>query len=181
MQGNDFVQSVMYTRGVTCSSCHDVHGTRHNADLIKPARDSVPDVPRAEVAERSAHGDHRAAHASPCRIRPAASASAATCRRSSRRSATSWCAATPSGSSPPSDDRDLEDAEPVHELPHGQVERLGERDAPQLAGILAVARRRLKRRRKERKGRKGSPKGLRYVRLARPTLATAPAPAAPAP
>ena len=27
MQGNDFVQSVMYTRGVTCFSCHDVHGT----------------------------------------------------------------------------------------------------------------------------------------------------------
>ena len=27
MQGNDFVQSVMYTHGVTCFSCHDVHGT----------------------------------------------------------------------------------------------------------------------------------------------------------
>ena len=27
MQGNDFVQSVMYRRGVTCFSCHDVHGT----------------------------------------------------------------------------------------------------------------------------------------------------------
>jgi hypothetical protein len=36
MQGNDFVQSVMYTRGVTCFSCHDVHGTSNNADLIKP-------------------------------------------------------------------------------------------------------------------------------------------------
>jgi predicted CXXCH cytochrome family protein len=39
MQGNDFVQSVMYRRGVTCFSCHDVHGTSNNADLIKPARD----------------------------------------------------------------------------------------------------------------------------------------------
>ena len=37
MQGNDFAQSVMYTRGVTCFSCHDVHGTDNNADLIKPA------------------------------------------------------------------------------------------------------------------------------------------------
>ncbi|HVZ23230.1 MAG TPA: cytochrome c3 family protein [Vicinamibacterales bacterium] len=37
MQGNDFVQSVMYTRGVTCFSCHDVHGTGNNADLVKPA------------------------------------------------------------------------------------------------------------------------------------------------
>lgn len=37
MQGNDFVQSVMYTRGVKCSSCHDVHGTGNVALLIKPA------------------------------------------------------------------------------------------------------------------------------------------------
>jgi len=37
MQGNDFVQSLMYTRGVSCFSCHDVHGTENNADLIKPA------------------------------------------------------------------------------------------------------------------------------------------------
>jgi len=36
MQGNDFAQSVMYTRGVMCSTCHDVHGTENNADLIKP-------------------------------------------------------------------------------------------------------------------------------------------------
>ena len=37
MQGNDFVNSLMYTRGVTCFSCHDVHGTANNADLLKPA------------------------------------------------------------------------------------------------------------------------------------------------
>jgi predicted CXXCH cytochrome family protein len=37
MQGNDFVQSVMYNRGVKCSSCHDVHGTDNDALLIKPA------------------------------------------------------------------------------------------------------------------------------------------------
>jgi predicted CXXCH cytochrome family protein len=37
MQGNDFATSVMYTRGVTCFSCHDVHGTGNNADLLKPA------------------------------------------------------------------------------------------------------------------------------------------------
>ena len=39
MQGNDFVQSVMYTRGVTCFTCHDVHGTANNADLIRPANE----------------------------------------------------------------------------------------------------------------------------------------------
>ena len=37
MQGNDFVQSVMYRRGVTCFSCHDAHGTRNYAQLRKPA------------------------------------------------------------------------------------------------------------------------------------------------
>jgi len=37
MQGNDFVTSVMYTHGVTCFSCHDVHGTANDADLLKPA------------------------------------------------------------------------------------------------------------------------------------------------
>jgi predicted CXXCH cytochrome family protein len=37
MQGNDFIQSVMYRRGVTCFSCHDVHGTDNYAQLRKPA------------------------------------------------------------------------------------------------------------------------------------------------
>lgn len=39
MQGNDFVQSVMYRHQITCSSCHDVHGTRNYAQLIKPANE----------------------------------------------------------------------------------------------------------------------------------------------
>jgi predicted CXXCH cytochrome family protein len=37
MQGNDFVTSRMYQRGVTCFACHDVHGTEHDADLRRPA------------------------------------------------------------------------------------------------------------------------------------------------
>jgi predicted CXXCH cytochrome family protein len=36
MQGNDFVQSVMYRRGIACFSCHDVHGTENYAQLRKP-------------------------------------------------------------------------------------------------------------------------------------------------
>jgi len=36
MQGNDFVQSLMYNRGVTCFSCHDVHGTANAANLREP-------------------------------------------------------------------------------------------------------------------------------------------------
>ena len=37
MQGNDFVQSVMYRRGIACFDCHDVHGTENYAQLRKPA------------------------------------------------------------------------------------------------------------------------------------------------
>lgn len=36
MQGNDFVQSVMYRHNIRCSSCHDVHGTANDAQLIEP-------------------------------------------------------------------------------------------------------------------------------------------------
>ena len=36
MQGNDFVQSLMYTKGVRCFACHDVHGTEHGGDLVLP-------------------------------------------------------------------------------------------------------------------------------------------------
>jgi predicted CXXCH cytochrome family protein len=66
MQGNDFVQSVMYRRGVTCFNCHDVHGTSNNADLIKPANviclschgPASPNGPRGTTIE--AHTHHRA-------------------------------------------------------------------------------------------------------------------------
>ena len=49
MQGNDFVQSLMYTRGVTCFSCHDVarHGEQRRS-AIKPAQRRLPDVPRTD-------------------------------------------------------------------------------------------------------------------------------------
>lgn len=36
MQGNDFVMSLMYTHGVTCFTCHDVHGTSYPSNLRKP-------------------------------------------------------------------------------------------------------------------------------------------------
>ena len=66
MQGNDFVTSVMYTRGVTCFSCHDVHGTGNNADLLKPAQvlclechgPQSPNGPHTATIEQHTH--HRA-------------------------------------------------------------------------------------------------------------------------
>jgi len=36
MQGNDYVQSLMYERGVTCFSCHDPHGSSNEASLREP-------------------------------------------------------------------------------------------------------------------------------------------------
>jgi predicted CXXCH cytochrome family protein len=66
MQGNDFVQSVMYTRGVTCFDCHDVHGTGNYAQLRKPADQlcldchgpSSPNGPRtATLGEHTHHKD----------------------------------------------------------------------------------------------------------------------------
>jgi len=36
MQGNDFVTSLMYARGVTCFSCHDPHGSDNDAMLRLP-------------------------------------------------------------------------------------------------------------------------------------------------
>jgi predicted CXXCH cytochrome family protein len=36
MQGNDFVQSQMYKRGVACWDCHDAHGTDNESLLVKP-------------------------------------------------------------------------------------------------------------------------------------------------
>ena len=39
MQGNDFVQSVMYAHGITCSNCHDAHGTPNAGLLIAPGNE----------------------------------------------------------------------------------------------------------------------------------------------
>jgi predicted CXXCH cytochrome family protein len=76
MQGNDFVTSVMHTRGVTCFGCHDVHGTANEADLLKPASAMCFEChgpqslagPRGSIAEHTHHkagsagGDCRACH-----------------------------------------------------------------------------------------------------------------------
>jgi len=63
MQGNDFVESVMYRRGITCFDCHDVHGTANNADLIKPVGQlcltchgpSSPNGPHVASIEQHTH------------------------------------------------------------------------------------------------------------------------------
>ena len=56
MQGNDFAQSVMYRHGVTCSSCHDAHGTANYGQLRKPADQICLDC----HGPSSANGPHTA-------------------------------------------------------------------------------------------------------------------------
>ncbi|WP_213804029.1 c-type cytochrome [Granulicella sp. dw_53] len=66
MQGNDFIQSVMYEKGVTCASCHDVHGTANYAQLRKPADKICLDCHAANspngphVASLEEHTHHKA-------------------------------------------------------------------------------------------------------------------------
>src|SRR5262245_21590750 len=69
MQGNDYAQSRMYTRGVTCFTCHDAHGTTNDALLRKPAAQlctdchgpASPNGPHAATLEQ--HSRHRAGSA----------------------------------------------------------------------------------------------------------------------
>jgi predicted CXXCH cytochrome family protein len=100
MQGNDFVTSLMYTHGVSCFSCHDVHGTENNADLVKPANvlclnatARIRRMARALPPSKRIPTTRRAA--------PVTTASTATCRKLSRRSPTSTFALTRSNSSLP--------------------------------------------------------------------------------
>ncbi len=64
MQGNDFVQSLMYTRGVTCFSCHDAHGSANDAMLIKPVKEICLDLPWTQHPERASCTNARSAHPS---------------------------------------------------------------------------------------------------------------------
>lgn len=66
MQGNDFVQSEMYKHNLTCSTCHDAHGTDNPAQLRQPAQELCLSChapggrigPRAATVE--AHTHHKA-------------------------------------------------------------------------------------------------------------------------
>jgi len=65
MQGNDYVQSSMYTRGVACHTCHDSHGTQNYAQLRKQSTalcldchgPASPNGPRAATLEE--HTRHK--------------------------------------------------------------------------------------------------------------------------
>jgi predicted CXXCH cytochrome family protein len=64
MQGNDFISSRMHARGVTCFSCHDVHGTANEADLIKPGNAMClechgPNSPNGPSGSLEQHTHHK--------------------------------------------------------------------------------------------------------------------------
>ena len=115
----------MYTRGVTCFSCHDVHGTRNNADLVKPA---------AEVCltchgPKSPNGPHTARSSSTRITGRIAGNECVACHMPKieqtiadvnvRSHTFRFITPTMTESS--------EDPEPLHGLPQGQDERLGDR------------------------------------------------------
>jgi predicted CXXCH cytochrome family protein len=69
MQGNDFVNSLMYARGVTCFSCHDPHGSDNVAMVRKPGNALCLDChgPNAQAGPHAptieAHTHHQAGSA----------------------------------------------------------------------------------------------------------------------
>jgi predicted CXXCH cytochrome family protein len=118
MQGNDFVQSAMYTHGVTCFACHDTHGTEHGAELVRPASDvcltchgpQSPNGPRGTALQHSQH-----------------SAEKATCVDCHMHLACGQ--------------REVRRAERLHELPQGQGQRVGDGRPREMAQRVRVARR----------------------------------------
>ena len=139
MQGNDFVQSLMYTRGVTCASCHDPHGTPNNADLIKPARamcltchgPKSPNGPRAATIE--------AAHASSGRIGRQRVCQLPHAKIAEMLGDVMVRSHTFKFISPAEAER-LKMPDRVHRVSYRQVASVGDGGAPELAGLLAVAR-----------------------------------------
>ena len=126
MQGNDFVQSVMYRRGVTCFSCHDVHGSGNYAELRKPANTICLELPYARRAERAADAHPRRAHPPQIhfgrqRLRGLPHARHPT--RNPRRDGP--CAHVQFHQS--GDDRQIQNSESLQRLPHGQTDIVGHR------------------------------------------------------
>lgn len=65
MQGNDFVMSRMYAKGVRCYACHDSHGTGQSAELVLPGNAVClqchgPQLQAGPPGSLEQHSHHRA-------------------------------------------------------------------------------------------------------------------------
>jgi len=68
MQGNDFVQSTMYHRGLRCFDCHQVHSNQYESNLGKPGNELCltchnnqnPAGLRVPVTRHTHHGENSA-------------------------------------------------------------------------------------------------------------------------
>ena len=135
MQGNDFVQSLMYRRGITCSPATMSHGTANYA-LLKPAEQMCLDCHGPE--RRTARAPpSRSAHA-PRRQREGTSALRVTCRRSRRGHCRRHRHAPHIQLHLTLDDGQVRDPESVYVLPQGQEHGVGERSDEQVAGVLEL-------------------------------------------
>ena len=83
-RGTTSAQSLMYRRGVTCFTCHDVHGTDNYAQLRQAGDHALPAIATARRRRtvRTRRRSRRTRITRPAA--PAASASRVTCRRSRR-------------------------------------------------------------------------------------------------
>jgi predicted CXXCH cytochrome family protein len=63
MQGNDYVTSAMYKKGVRCWACHDVHGTDYPADVPGNALCIRCHTPRSEYGPRERTIEEHTRHA----------------------------------------------------------------------------------------------------------------------
>ena len=62
MQGNDFVQSVMYRRGVRCFDCHDARRHGELCAIATTRQSNLLELSQSRFSEWSAHRNARRAH-----------------------------------------------------------------------------------------------------------------------
>ena len=140
MQGNDFVQSLMYNRGVACFSCHDVHGTSNEAQLRgRPARCA------SRATERTRRTGRTRLHRGHTHHKPGSTGNqciACHMPKIEQTIADVNVSGQPSTSSIRRESTP-EDSERVQRLPYGQNDGVGNGRPDALEGPLALARERI--------------------------------------
>ena len=138
MQGNDFVQSLMYARGVTCFSCHDAHGTDNPGIVRKPGNGLClachgPNAQNGPHAATIEQHTHHAARQRRQRVRRLPHAEDRGDHRRRERPQPHLPFRYADG------DRDDENSERLQSLPHRQDDGVGDGGAAKLGGSLALA------------------------------------------